>query len=75
MTGHRYANMIDARGWPFKTYAILDRGAESLTVQAIGPDGQPNSEPRPISAKAPLRLYASLSSAYAARGMHCHHTE
>lgn len=69
--GHRFANMIDAQGRPYCTFAIIGREGEALTVQPAGIDGAviPGSVPRAISRSAPLRLYVDHRTAFAARGL------
>lgn len=77
MTEHRFANLLDALGRPYRTLAILERRDGELTVQPAGIDGNliPGTEPREIAATAPLRLYCSLDSAFAARGLSRYFTE
>lgn len=76
-TSHRFANMIDGLGRPYRTLAIVRRTPDSYFVQPAGIDGAPvpGTEPREIAATAPLRLYGSHVSAYAARGLHRYFTD
>lgn len=71
MSGHRFANLIDALGRPYRTLAILERTDDSMIVQPAGIDGAviPGTEPRPISPAAPLRLFHTARAAYEQRGL------
>lgn len=75
--GHRFANLCDALGRPYRTLAIIKRTGDALEVEEVGINGFPipNAAARVIACTAPLRLFHSARAAYQARGLDLYHSE